>query len=178
MFLTLGTTIKQQPLDQLREVNSFGLLLDEVTVVVTTEQLVSFVKYVGIDGKALTKFLSVQDVLSKSTSANAATICQLILDEIEECQLPPEKMTGLSTDGANVMVGKNNGVMTKLKLHSTNLLNVHCICHKLALPCFYSNGELKYIKEMETILPLLWKFLVNVKIQEAMKALSVSKQAC
>ena len=47
------------------------------------------------------------------------------------------------------MVGKENGVAAKLKREAKLLLNVHCICHRLALACGDANDQISYIKTVE-----------------------------
>ena len=54
---------------------------------------------------------------------------------IEKKNLNLEKLNGLATDGASVMLGRDNGVAAKLKEKALTLVNVHCVCHKLALAC-------------------------------------------
>ena len=43
------------------------------------------------------------------------------------------KITGASSDGTSVMVGKNSGVMEKLKIVSPHLNSVHCGAHRVNL---------------------------------------------
>ena len=40
-----------------------------------------------------------------------------------------------SSDGANVMLGRNNGVAAKLANKNPYLFVSHCIAHRLALAC-------------------------------------------
>ena len=67
----------------------------------------------------------------------------------------------MSPDGASVMVGKENGVAAKLKREAKLLLNVHCICHRLALACGDANDQISYIKTVEKVLIQLWSFFHN-----------------
>ena len=71
------------------------------------------------------------------------------------------KLMGLSSDGASVMVGKNNGVAAKLRQRNSKLLNMHCVCHRLALACMDTCQELKYIWEVEAVLRQLWYYFHN-----------------
>ena len=41
------------------------------------------------------------------------------------------------------------------------LLNVHCICHRLALACRDANDHISYIKTVEKVLIQLWSFFHN-----------------
>lgn len=44
-----------------------------------------------------------------------------------------EKLVGMGSDGASVMLGKNNGVAAKLRQQQPTLVAVHCYAHKLEL---------------------------------------------
>jgi hypothetical protein len=41
------------------------------------------------------------------------------------------------------------------------MLNVHCICHRLALACGDANDHVSYIKTVEKVLLQLWTFFKN-----------------
>lgn len=71
---------------------------------------------------------------------------------LSNCDLDLNKLPGLSTDGASVMVGKENGVAAKLKREAKMLLNVHCICHRLALECGDANDHILYMKTVNKVL--------------------------
>ena len=59
------------------------------------------------------------------------------------------------------MLGKHNGVAAKLKEKAPALVNVHCVCHKLALACVDSVSSLNFIKNVETMLRQLWQWFEN-----------------
>ena len=58
------------------------------------------------------------------------------------------------------MVGKNNGVAALLKRENPRLVNVHCICHRLAL-------EVEYMLTIERLLVQLYKWLENSCVKMA-----------
>ena len=61
-------------------------------------------------------------------------------------------MKAFSSDGASVMTGANTGVAARLREHPLlkQLLNIHCICHRLALACGDSSNQLTCLKDFET----------------------------
>lgn len=65
------------------------------------------------------------------------------------------------------MVGKNNGVAALLKRENPRLINVHCICHRLALACGDSNNEVEYMLTIERLLVQLYKWLENSCVKMA-----------
>ena len=78
------------------------------------------------------------------------------MKQLSDCDQDINKLSGLSTDGTSVMVGKENGVAAKLRREAKMLLDVHCICHRLALACGDANDHISYIKTVEQILIRLW----------------------
>ena len=63
---------------------------------------------------------------------------------------------------------------------------MHCVCHKLALACTDAkdDGNLKFIKEVETVVTQLWKVFENspkrlacyLKVQQQLKNLKLSNE--
>lgn len=104
-----------------------------------------------------TDFLAVNDILERSTSANVQTIKSVVVKQLSDCDLDLNKLPGLSTIifillMAHLMVGKENGITAKLKREAKILLNVHYICHRLALACGDANDHISYIKTVEKVL--------------------------
>ena len=162
IYLTLGDTVKQTLLKKARKAKSFGLLMDEVTDITVSSQLISFIQFWDQENSSVTTmFLSSQNVLEDFASCNSEAITELVKKDLAACNLDISRLMGLSTDGASVMVGKNNGVAAKLRQMNSKLLNMHCICHRLALACTDTCQELKYIREVEDVLRQLWYYFYN-----------------
>lgn len=162
MFILMGEMVKSEIVEKSQRASFMGLLIDEVMDIAQREQLVSFIRYVDQDTyKVKTDFLAVNDILESSTSANAETIKSVVVKQLSDCDLDINKLSGLSTDGASVMVSKENGVAAKLKREVKMLLDVHCICHRLALACGDANDHFSYIKTVEKVLIRLWSFFHN-----------------
>ena len=50
------------------------------------------------------------------------------------------------SDGASVMTGAKGGVAAKLrKDFASTMINIHCICHRLALACADTGDDYKFI---------------------------------
>ena len=149
------------------------------------EQLIGFAQYVSDDGEAMVKFLFVDNVLEGSSSANAVTITNCISNNLDKCELHVQKMMSLVSNGAKVMTGKRTGVAARLKQINSKLINVHCVCHRLALACAGASDETKYITQVEGVLLQLWKFFAKspqrtallVKAQESWRKMKLSEKA-
>lgn len=90
-------------------------LADEVCNVSNKEQLVTFVKFVHCEtGKPNTAFLAASNLLENSSSADAETIINAIVVQLEDAGIHKKKLSSFSSDGASVMTGKRNGVGARL----------------------------------------------------------------
>ena len=163
IFLILGETIKEEIVTSVQKVQSYGLMVDEVTDISVQSQMLTFIQFVSpVTSSVEIAFLSVQNVLDEFSSANADALTSLIKDQlVQQCGLSLKNLKGLATDGAAVMIGKNNGVAAQLKELNPVIINVHCICHKLALACTDTNKEIAYIKRVEDTLRQLWTYFEN-----------------
>lgn len=80
--------------------------------------------------------------------ARAQDIFDKITKYFEDKQIPyKENLIGFASDGANVMTGKHNSVMSRLKEEIPNIFLMRCICHSFHLcastACENYPGELK-----------------------------------
>ena len=136
--------------------------MDEVTDITVSSQLILFIQFWDQENSSITTmFLSSQNALEDFASCNSEAITELVKKDLAACNLDISKLMGLSTDGASVMVGKNNGVAAKLRQRNSKLLNMHCVCHRIALACTDTCQELKYIWEVEAVLRQFWYYFHN-----------------
>ena len=56
----------------------------------------------------------------------------------EEDAFSYDKLIGLGTDGANVMLGQRNSLMSQLRVKQPHLVALHCNCYIAALIANYS----------------------------------------
>jgi len=133
IFLTLGTTVENDFCEIIRKDLCYGLLVDDMSDISNFEQMIAFIQY--FDEGVKTKFLFASNVLEDSDSANSEALYKVIKRELTSRGIDLNKLVGIVTDGASVMVGKKEGLTTKLKRDVPKVVSVHCICHKLALSC-------------------------------------------
>ena len=153
MFLILGQVVKDRVTERVNKSKFFGCLVDEVTDVSVLQQFVTFVKYVH-EGKSRTEFLHTEH-LSEATGKALAESLEGIL---EKCSLDILKMKSCVSDGANAMLGAHNGMVAHIRKKVPDLVNIHCVCHRLALACVDTCKELTYLLTVERLLNQVWKF--------------------
>ncbi|CAI5522136.1 unnamed protein product [Closterium sp. Naga37s-1] len=66
-------------------------------------------------------------------SCDAASLTTVLLTHLESTGIDLMRLTGMSTDGASVMLGQHNGVTARLKVKVPHLVSSHCIAHREAL---------------------------------------------
>ena len=155
IFLFLGKAVKNRVITDAASSDAFGCLADEVTDISVLQQFVVFVKYVNSSGKPQTDFLHTQHMTNGATGEELAKCLKNI---VQECQMELKKMKSCVTDGAGAMIGRHNGMAAIIKRDVPDLINIHCVCHRLALACADATKELSYIKKVEGLLLQVWKF--------------------
>ena len=114
IFLLLGETIKEEIVRSVQKVQSYGLMVDEVTDISVQSQMLTFIQFVSpVTSCMEIAFLSVQNVHEEFASANADALTSLIKDELQQCGLSLTNLKGLATDGASVMTGKKEWCSNK-----------------------------------------------------------------
>ena len=74
IFLAIGSTVMERILNNAKKGGCYGLLCDEVTDISVMEIRVTFIQFFNLETeKVETNFLFVENVLKKTTSANAET---------------------------------------------------------------------------------------------------------
>lgn len=171
IFVTIGQTIKDTILGNVRSAGKYALLTDDVTDLALIEQMVTFISYVHPQ-TALPQvdFLFLADVLECSECPDAATLTDVLLHNLGGCGLHVSDLTSMVSDGAKVFLGRLNGVGARMKRLNPAIVIIHCICHRLALACGDSNNETAYITSVETNLTQLWNFFAQSPKRSAILA--------
>ena len=103
------------------------------------EILMTFIQFFNSKTeKVETHFLSVEDVLKDSTSANAETIFNILTKKLEDCGLQIQKLSSVASDGAAVMTRERSGVAARLK--EVNSKVIRHISHCCVIPATRSHS--------------------------------------
>lgn len=93
--------------------------------------------------------------------ATADKVTHEIFECLSECNLDKYNMCGITTDGAAVMVGRHNGVVTRMKDTIPGLLSSHCISHRLALASGSAADSVPYLIKYQDIVNAIYKYFGN-----------------
>ena len=143
----------QTLLEKLRESPALGIMVDESTDLSMEKHLIVYMNYLE-QGNLRTSFLT----LLKLVSADANAVYSTLVGFLKACNIDTSKIWGFSSDGAAVMMGKDNGVVRKFKIDSPYLLEMHCIAHKLALSSLDAAKQVGEVKYFESILQSLHSY--------------------
>ena len=81
-------------------------------------------------------------------------------------------MIEFGVDGASVNLGKRQGVAAILKREISNLIDIHCLSHRLELSTLEMQRECKFVQNVYDILQLAWKtYLYSPKCRRELDAL-------
>lgn len=110
----------------------FSVLVDESTDISSHKFLCILVHYVHPKaGTVHTRLLEL--VAIDATDGSAKKVYEEFKSCLQSKQIPIKNLVGMASDGANMMVGKNNSFFSHLKKDCPNIVLMQCICHSAAL---------------------------------------------
>ncbi|CAC5410351.1 unnamed protein product [Mytilus coruscus] len=137
----IGLQTENDLVEKVKAADCFSVLLDDSSDVSTIEQMICYVNFWNGNTCDI-NFLFIENVLKNASSANAENLYKGVKSKLESLGLDIRKLSGDSTDGASVMVGKKGGLVKKMKDDNPALVAIHYICHRLALACVDTNADL------------------------------------
>jgi DNA polymerase III epsilon subunit-like protein len=168
-FILIGSVIENKIVNDVNSARCYGILADDVSDISVKELMIGFVQYVK-NAEVQVRFLFVEDILQDSITPDAETITAVLKEALSVREIDLKSMSSFVSDGASVFLGCNNGVAQKLRNEVPSLINIHCICHRLALACTDTLGDLAYVKEVQDTLRQLWQFFENSNKRTAVYA--------
>lgn len=127
-----GKQIQNMIVEEIKTSKCFSILADETTEVSTKEQMSLSVRYVHLDkSKHLIKESFLEFVVLKDLTGRGLE--KIILEELNNLEVPTEYLYGQGYDGAASMSGHLNGVQTVIRESIPKALYVHCSAHSLNL---------------------------------------------
>ena len=128
----LGNSIEETLIAKARKFSSYSLALDESTDVRSTAQLAFFVRGVDDDFEVTEELAAI--VPMKGTT-RGIDLLEAVMKTIKRVGLPLSKLSGITTDGAPSMAGRQQGLANLLQLEASKVGNdtvmqFHCIIHQ------------------------------------------------
>ena len=144
-------------LEQMRKSEHFALMFDEMADCTVTEQLAIHARFIDhSNGEMVSHYLKILDLLQPESTEqdvcirmSAEVIALHIQDYAAQMGLDMRKIRGIGTDGASTMIGKHNGVVTRLKAITPTAISVHCAAHRLNLASSQAANAVPYVKKIQ-----------------------------
>lgn len=133
----------------LQQAHFLSVMCDAATDVAVIEQQIVYIRYLE-NGIARNKYLALEAV----QHANAEGLLNAINKAFERAEVCDwkRKLVGSGTDGASVMRGHRTGVVARMKVEISHLVDIHCVAHKLELGIL---DAIKHDRELEKAKELL-----------------------
>ncbi|XP_078538800.1 zinc finger protein 862-like [Lissotriton helveticus] len=145
----INSVIHCEAMTELRQALYHTLIIDESTDISVSKMLILYFKFRPVTS---TEHKTQFGGIVKLTSCNAEAITTAVKEFYTANELDLMKMVMFTSDGASVMLGKNNGVATRLKQSIPHLVEQHCVAHREDLGVDDAWKRVPMIKEMETLL--------------------------
>jgi hypothetical protein len=154
-----STVIKKGLLESIKKSPFYSLLIDESTDITSTKELAIMIQFYDVHKQiSRTEFLC----LISLNCFDAKYLRVLILQLLNAYDLSVEFLTGISTDGASVMLGPKKGLCARLIKRAPFAIQNHCIAHRLNLAFKDSEqaieDKLEGIRELDYLARELYNF--------------------
>ena len=174
---SLVEVVVDELVSEVGESGVFSIMLDESTDVSVSQNV--YVRYLASVGGRVTPvtwFLGIKQL----SVATAESIFSELVSLLGSFNFKLDKLVGVSTDGASVMVGCKSGVVTRLRQVTSGLLATHCIAHMLALGTGAAADKIRYLVKFQDVLNSMFKYFAkspkNMSKLQAIQAVLQSSQ--
>ena len=151
----------------------FSLISDGSTDSSRQEAEILYVR-AAHQGHVKTRFVGIKNVAKADADGIVHAVKQLMNNSYSDWQA---KIVGYAADGASVMQGIDNGVITKLRNDTcSEMVNIHCTAHRLELAFKDSVKGVKLYEKADAALLGLYLFYRNSPLNRA--NLKNSFEAC
>jgi hypothetical protein len=155
MLRTLSDFIEEEKIKTIKNAECFSIMIDEATDV---NMKANLIVYACVWDRTLCApkkfFLKVLPLTRRDALGIHKTLSEYLLNK----DVDVTNLMGISTDGASVMIGAENGVCSLFKKTNPFLISTHCIAHRLSLASNDAFKEYTSLLEVETTLRSIYKF--------------------
>ena len=162
----IGATLEEEILQEVRDSPFYSIVLDEATDISVTKHLGICIQYLDKNASLRVRNLKLlevthgtADVLTESLISYLTTSAPVTLDI--------DKLAGCATDGASVMVGCENGVITRIKAVVPTLIATHCSAHRLSLAACDASRSSSVVQRFQRVLNQIYVFFSRSSVRTA-----------
>ncbi|XP_070611776.1 zinc finger protein 862-like [Erythrolamprus reginae] len=145
----INAVVEKEVMHDLRNASCHTLIVDESTDVSITKMLVLYVKFRPCNATIYkTMFIGILQL----SACNSTAITTAIKEFYAANNIDIQKMVMLTSDGASVMLGKNNGVAAQLRRDVSHLLEQHSVAHQEDLGIDDACKDIPLMRDIEALL--------------------------
>ena len=162
MLSAINETIVEEIDSNLRSSKFIGIIVDESTDVTVYKKLNMYFRCLKKDtNEPVTHFIECVSIPDGKANTKVQEIKVL-----EEKEFDYSFCVSLASDGAAVMMGKNNGVGALLRREvNPRLVQVHCVAHRVALAAGQACRDVPYFNEYQATLKMIYRFYNNSAVR-------------
>jgi len=170
----ISFVLKTELMTELRNSAFHTLIIDESTDISSQKMLIIYFKY-RLETEIV--FKTIFGGIVKLSECNSISIVTAVKRFYNENSLDLQKMVMFTSDGASVMLGKNNGVAAILKREIPHLYEQHCVAHREDLAIEDAWKELSFMQDIETLLRIVYTMFSrsSVKNEKFRELVNVSE---
>ncbi|XP_044751713.1 protein ZBED8-like [Coccinella septempunctata] len=127
----LANDIKRILLELLQKAPCYAIALDESCDILDDEQMSIFVRFFDLENKVFRKELLA--ILPLKGNTRGEDLFKTFDEFITESNLSYDKMVSISTDGAPAMIGKEKGLVKRIRDKNAGIISYQCIIRQTAL---------------------------------------------
>ncbi|CAI7891364.1 unnamed protein product [Closterium sp. NIES-53] len=128
MVHSISTYLTRVQMDHIQASPFFGISCDESTDRTRGKHMIVNLTFLK-NRRVVTDFFTLLTV----EKCDAASLFEVLLNQLCSSPVDVSKIVGVSMDGASVMLGKANGLVAWIREHVPHLFSCHCIAHGEAL---------------------------------------------
>jgi len=145
----INAVVQKEVMHDLSNASYHTLVADESTDVSVTKMLILYAKFRPSNA---TIYKTVFAGILQLPTCDSTAITAAIQEFYATNNLDIQKMVMFTSDGASVMLGKNNGVAAQLRRDVSHLLEQHCVAHREELGIDDECKHVSLMKDIETLL--------------------------
>lgn len=156
----IATDLRRGTMSLVKEAPFLSLISDGATDSSHKEAEVAYVRF-ALHGETFIKFVGLKNIGKADADGISNALNVMMTGSFGEVW--KTKVVGFGTDGANVMLGSNNGTVKKIKdqLERPYILPVHCSAHRLELAYKDACKKVLLYQKVDTMMLNLYLFYRN-----------------
>ncbi|CAI7898959.1 unnamed protein product [Closterium sp. NIES-54] len=149
MVHCLSTYLTNAQMDHINSSPFLGVQCDKSTDRTRGKHMIVYLTFIK-DHRVVIKLFTLLTV----EKCDAASLFEVLMNHLRSAAVDVSKLVGISTDGASVVTGRDNGLVARIREHAPHLFSCHCIAHREALAvkdAATSNPDLGMVDKLRVI---------------------------